>query len=266
MLMASGLTIIYGIMHQVNLAHGVLYMLGAMLTYYCTVRFGLPFFVSLLVVLLVFPFVGIAFERVIFRPVRHLWLAGYMASIGVWIAVEGLAAQFFGAVGKGTPFPIQGVVSIGEASVSWARIITAITGLVVMGILLFVMRTTRIGREMHALEQDSEAASLQGINTDRTAAIGFAIGVTLAAFAGGLVSSLYAINPTCGRVPLFKAFIIVVVGGLGNIKGSIVVALIFGLLDSLTTTLLGPEISWMVGFAFMAIILIVRPEGLFGHD
>ncbi len=267
MLMASGLTLIYGIMHQVNMAHGVFFMLGAMLAYYAVKEAGLPYFVSLLLIILIFPFMGIAFERIIFRPIRHLWLAGYMSTIGVWILIEGLGWQVFGTVEKGLQFPIQALIQLpGGVTISASKLIICLLSLVIIaGIYQIVGRTT-IGRQMRAVEQQPKAAKLMGIHSDRVVALGFALGITLAALAGGLVSTLYSISPTSGDTPMLKAFIIIILGGLGSITGSLIASFTLGFIDSFGGTLFGPQAGHFLGFALVIFILIFKPAGILGHE
>lgn len=267
MLMSAGLTLIYGIMHQVNMAHGVFFMLGAMLVYYATDSLGLPYFVALLLVLAVFPIVGVMFERIIFRPIRHIWLAGYMATIGVWILVEGLGWQLFGTEEKAVTFPIRGIIHLpGGAILPINKLVVGLLAIaIIVGVYLIVGRTA-LGRQLRAVEQNPRAAQLVGINSDRAVALGFALGVTLAAIAGGLVSTLYSIDPACGDTPMLKAFIIIILGGLGNVTGSVIASYLVGFIDSFGGTLLGPQAGHFFGFALVIAILIFKPSGIMGHE
>jgi branched-chain amino acid transport system permease protein len=267
MLMASGLTLIYGIMHQVNMAHGVFFMLGAMLAYYATKAAGLPYFLSLFLIIIIFPFIGIAFERMIFRPIRHLWLAGYMSTIGVWILVEGLGWQVFGTVEKGLPFPIQTLLRLpGGVAIPASKLILCILSLLIIAGIYWIVGRTSLGRQMRAVEQQPKAAKLMGIHSDRVVAFGFALGITLAALAGGLVSTLYSISPTSGETPMLKAFIIIILGGLGSITGSLIASFLLGFIDSFGGTLFGPQAGHFLGFALVIFILIFKPAGILGHE
>jgi branched-chain amino acid transport system permease protein len=267
MLMSAGLTLIYGIMHQVNMAHGVFFMLGAMLVYYATDVLGLPYFVALLLVILVFPVIGVLFERIIFRSIRHIWLAGYMATLGVWILVEGLGWQLFGTTQKAVEFPIRGLIHLpGGATLPINKLVVGLIAVaVIMGVYLIVGRTS-LGRQLRAVEQNPRAAKLVGINSDRAVALGFALGVTLAALAGALVSTLYSIDPSCGDTPMLKAFIIIILGGLGSVTGSVIASYMIGFVDSFGGTLLGPQAGHFFGFALVIAILIFKPSGIMGHE
>ncbi len=267
MLMASGLTLIYGIMHQVNMAHGIFFMLGAMLSYFAVKEAGLPFFVSLLLIAAVFPFVGIAFERIIFRPIRHLWLAGYMSTIGVWILIEGLGWQFFGTTEKGLEFPIRGMLHLpGNVTVPASKFIICVLSFLIILAIYWIVGRTPLGRKMRAVEQQPRAAKLVGINSDHVVALGFALGITLAALAGGLVSTLYSISPTSGDTPMLKGFIIIILGGLGSISGSLIASFLLGFVDSFGGTLFGPQAGHFLGFALVILILIFKPAGILGHE
>lgn len=267
MLVASGLTLIYGIMHQVNMAHGVFFMLGAMATYYATEVMGLPYFVALLGVVLVFPIIGAAFERGIFRNIRHIWLAGYMATVGVWMLMEGLGWQVFGTEQKAVSFPITGLIKLpGGAVLPANKLWVGLIAIAIMaGVYLLVGRTA-LGRQLRAVEQSPRAAELMGINADRAMAKGFALGVTLAALAGGLVSTLYSVDPSCGSTPMLKAFIIIILGGLGNVTGSVIAAYILGFIDSFGGSLLGYHAGHFLGFGLVILILIFKPSGIMGDE
>ena len=267
MLMASGLTLIYGIMHQINMAHGVFYMLGAMLAYYATKVAGIPYFASLLLIVLVFPVLGVSFERVIFRPIRHLWLAGYMSTIGIWILIEGLGWQFLGTEEKGLSFPIEASLPLpGGVTVPLSKVIVCALALLIMASVYWIVGRTELGRQLRAIEQNPRAARLVGINSDRVVSLGFALGITLAALAGGLVSTLYSISPTSGSTPMLKAFIIIILGGLGSVTGSAIASYVLGFIDSFGGTLLGPQAGHFLGFALVILILIFKPAGILGHE
>lgn len=267
MLVASGLTLIYGIMHQVNMAHGVFFMLGAMATYYATDLLGLPYFAALLLVSVLFPFLGVGFERVIFRNVRHIWLAGYMATVGVWMLMEGLGWQIFGTDQKTISFPIGGLIFLpGGAVLPVNKLLVGLIAVVLMAGVYLLVGKTALGRQMRAVEQNPRAAMLMGINSDRVMAKGFALGVTLAALAGGLVSTLYSVDPSSGSTPMLKAFIVIILGGLGNVTGSVIASYILGFIDSFGGTLLGHQAGHFLGFGLVIAILIFRPSGIMGDE
>ena len=267
MLVASGLTLIYGIMHQVNMAHGVFFMLGAMTTYYAAEVLGLPYFGALLLVIVIFPVIGVAFERVIFRNIRHIWLAGYMATVGVWMLMEGLGWQIFGTEQKAVSFPITGLIHLpGGAVLPVNKLMVGIIAMVIMAGVYYLVGRTALGRELRAVEQNARAAQLMGINADRAVAKGFALGVTLAALAGGLVSTLYSIDPSSGSTPMLKAFIVIILGGLGNVTGSVIAAYILGFIDSFGGTLLGHHAGHFMGFGLVIAILIFKPSGIMGDE
>ena len=267
MLVASGLTLIYGIMHQVNMAHGVFFMLGAMASYYLSEVMGLPYFAALLLITLLFPFLGVAFERIIFRNIRHIWLAGYMATVGVWMLMEGLGWQIFGTEQKAVSFPITGLIHLpGGAILPVNRMCVGLIAMAIMVGVYYLVGRTALGRELRAVEQNPRAAQLMGINADRAVAKGFALGVTLAALAGGLVSTLYSIDPSCGSTPMLKAFIVIILGGLGNVTGSVIAAYILGFIDSFGGTLLGYHAGHFMGFGLVIVILIFKPSGIMGDE
>jgi len=134
-----------------------------------------------------------------------------------------------------------------------------------IALYIFLLKT-KTGKSMRAVEQDSEAAAVLGVSIDRVHAIVFIIGCSLAAVAGALVGMLFAVEPEMGSEPLIKSFMIILIGGMGSIPGAIVAGLLLGLIDSFTETLLGGEMAFIIGFALLMLILIIRPKGFFGYE
>jgi branched-chain amino acid transport system permease protein len=266
MLMATGLTLIYGIMHQVNMAHGVIYMLGGMFIYYATRSWGINYFLALPIVILLFGIIGAAYEKIIFKPVRAYWLSGYLASIGAWLILEGIAYSVFGTSNKGIDFPVSGVLSLSGVNIALDRLAVAAIGLVVMAALYYIVMRTKLGRELRAVRDDIDAARLQGINPDRVSSAGFFIGCSMAALAGALVLPIFWVNPSAGFIPLLKAFIIIVIGGLGSISGTVIASFILGFTDSFVGTLVNPQIAYVLGFSIVIFVIAIKPGGIMGRE
>jgi branched-chain amino acid transport system permease protein len=142
--------------------------------------------------------------------------------------------------------------------------IIPVAGLLVVALYLFINRT-RVGGAMRAIEQDKEAAALQGVNVDMVNGLAFAIGFALAAAAGALMAPIFKLDPMMGEQPLLKAFIIIILGGLGSIPGAILGGLMLGLIDSIVATALGAEPAFLLSFVFIIGLLLWKPTGLFGH-
>jgi branched-chain amino acid transport system permease protein len=142
--------------------------------------------------------------------------------------------------------------------------IIPIAAALVVGLYLFITRT-KIGAAMRAIEQDKEAAALQGVNVHVINGLAFAIGFALAAASGALIAPIFKLDPMMGDQPLLKAFIIIILGGLGSIPGAILGGLLLGLIDSTVATALGAEPAFLLSFVFIILLLFFRPAGLFGH-
>jgi branched-chain amino acid transport system permease protein len=265
-LIAIGLTIIFGILNVINLAHGEIYMLGAFVAYFLVTLLEVNFFVALLAATLAMAVVGVVVERVVFRPLRDKEEINYfIVSVGLLIFLENGALLLWGTDPRsmGLTYASQ-TIKMGEVIVTVQRLYTvAIAVLVIVGLHFFI-KHTRMGKAMRAMEQDREAALTVGVGINEVSTFTFALGSGLAGVAGALMGSMFIVNPMMGFSPLLKAFVIVVFGGLGSVVGAIVGGLILGL----TEVLGGAYISstYQDAFAFILLILVLsfKPTGLFG--
>lgn len=264
MMLASGLTLIFGIMRQINNTHGVICALGGVIGYVLVSQFKLNFFLTLILVALIFGIFGLLLERLIFRNVRKLWIGGFLASTGIWFIMEGIGWQVFGTLPRNTVFPFRGVISLGSVTLSEEKLAIAVIGAVFMLILYYLVHHTAVGRQMRAVQEDPEAAALQGIDADRVCSVAFFVGCSLAGAAGTLLSAMFMVDSGSGLLVLLKASIVIAIGGLGNIQGAVLAGLLLGLSDSIIGTLLGAQIAYAAAFALMLFVLSIRPMGLAG--
>lgn len=264
-LMSLGLTMLYGIMHIVNFAHGEVYMLGAMGTYFLTVHYKVPYFLALLIVAVAsIPF-GLVVDRMIFRPIRGKWLQLLVATVGLSMVLQSAGWISFGILDKGVTHPFKFMLRFWMATISAERFFAAILGaMLVFSILLLIYRT-KLGRAMRAIEEDEDAARLQGVSPNFISAINVSIGFVLASVAGGLMAPVFVVNPGMGFGPLLIAFIVIIIGGLGSIAGCILGGLLVGLIQTVSAVFLGVEITYGLLFALVIIVLIIKPTGLMGH-
>lgn len=201
-LVALGLTLMFGILRVFNFAHGEVYMLGGFVTYYFFGQFHVNYFLTLLISLLVGGIVGMVLEKVIFRPFRDRPFNGFIASLGVIWILQTFAATSFGVLDKKVPTVFPGVIRSLGVSLSAERLgATAIGVVAVIGIYLMIQRT-KTGKALRAVAQDREAASLQGISVNRMTAFAFGLGSALAAGTGAIMSPIFMINPYVGQTPL----------------------------------------------------------------
>lgn len=264
-LAALGLTLLFGMMHIINFAHGAVYMLGAYVIYYLFQSWGLPYGVSLIVAIVMVSIFGVVIEKVLYRPLGGALEATLVAFLGLTLLLQNSGQVIFGIHEKGVRTVFPGVVHMGSASIAMERLaIIPIAVLLVAGLYLLLYRT-KVGQAMRAIEQDREAAALQGIDVDGINRLAFALGFGLAAAAGALIAPMVAITPQMGEPLLLKAFIIIIIGGLGSLVGSIFGGLILGLGDSMGTVALGADTTVLIMFLLVILFLLFKPTGLLGR-
>src|ERR687888_634281 len=265
-LMALGLTLMFGMMHIINFAHGAIYMLGAYVIYYVFDQWGAAYFVAFLLAMLLLGGGGFVVERLIYRPIKGGIEPTLVALLALTTFLQAAGYPVFGQLDKHVPPVFEGTKNVLGVMVSVERLmIIPVAGALVAGLYLFINKT-RLGGAMRAIEQDKEAAALQGVNVDRINGLAFAVGFALAAAAGALMAPIFKLDPMMGEQPLLKAFIIIILGGLGSIPGAILGGLMLGLIDSIVATLLGLEPAFLLSFVFIILLLLFKPNGLFGHD
>jgi branched-chain amino acid transport system permease protein len=266
MLIALGVTLLFGIMRVVNFVHGELVMLSAFAVYFLGNEAGLPFFAALAVACAASAAVAVGCQYLLFRPLQYEILNCFIVGIGASFAIRSASWAIFGPEPIAIAATMPGVLNLGGVFIAKQRLFAA--GLcVALAIALYAfLHFTRPGRAMRAVEQDREAALLMGISPESVYVSAFAISAILAAVGGAMLGSLFGVDPEMGAEPLLKSFVIVQIGGMGSIAGTVIAGLFIGLSDSITGTLLGGELAFIIDFAILMLILIVRPRGLFGYD
>jgi len=264
-LVASGFNLIFGIARTFNFAHGDMLMFGAYVTYMIVSRMNFSYGVGLLAAVVAVALMGLIFNNYIYKPVRGKMYASFMVSLGLALALPALALIIFGGRERSVPTIFSGTVNFLGALVSWERIsVIIVCTLVTTALFLFVNRT-RTGQAMRAVAYNPDVAALQGIDVERICLIAFLIGAGLAGLAGGLIAPLFTIRPVTGGLIMFKAMVVVILGGLGSIPGALVGGLVLGFIESIGITLIGYEAA-MIGWILVIILLIIRPWGLLGRE
>lgn len=264
-LMAVGFTMVFGIMRVINFAHGEFYMIGAFAISFLFGQLHIPFLLALLLVGLLVGVLGAGIERVIFKPFQGDELNGMIASLGLSIILVNLALVIFGPSPWSVPGFVSGILRLGTIVLPWSRLAAfGLAVLVLVGFWAFI-QFTKYGRAMRATVQDEQAAKLQGIDIDKIYPVAFGIGVGFAGIAGGIMGPLFAVDPFMGLTPLVKAFIVVIIGGLGSVPGAVIAGMGLGILESYSSTFLGAAVTDFLQFALVIIILLIRPTGLFGE-
>jgi branched-chain amino acid transport system permease protein len=264
-LIAVGLTAIFGLMQIANFAHGQFYMLGAFFAYWLTRIIGLDFWAGLVVSVVSVMLVGAALERTLFRFLRGASLSSsVLATIALSIFLENLALNVWGPRPQKihSPFDTGGIEILGIFTTP-DRLLMLLLTVVVVAALHVGLRYTHTGKAIRATFQQREAAALVGINIDYLYTLTFAIGAGLAALAGVLLGTIFVVQPSMGGVATLKAFIVVTVGGSASFAGGIAGGLLLGLAESFGA-IIAPAYKDAVGFMLVILVLLYKPDGLFG--
>ena len=264
-LVALGLTLIIAIMRIVNFGHGQLYMLGAFGLFVFFRIVHLDFFLSLALSIVLVAFLGIILERMLFRRLRGNELGCMLLSLGLALILESAALVIFGEDDKGLGAPFSGSVDVAGVFLGKDRIVAIAVSLAAIICLFLFLHRTRTGRAIRAFAQDNDAAILQGINIERLSWIGFAIGSGLAALAGGLLAPIYWVNPFIGGDAMISAVVVMVIGGLGSIPGTLVGGLLLGAIDSFGSQFLPGTWAQAISYSLVVLVLMIRPRGLMGQ-
>ena len=263
-LVALGLTLIFSILEIINFAHGEFYMLGGYVTYYVFAVFGLNYFATLGFAILAVGLAGVVAERLIFRYLRGKTLNAFIVSLGLLWVMQASAQLSFGVLDKPVPSAFSGIVRAFGLVISVERLVVSLSAIVLIAALYLFLRWSRPGRAMRAVAQDADAAALQGVDIELVSALGFGIGCALAGGAGGLLAPVFAVSPAMGALPVVKAFIIIIIGGMGSLPGAVVGGLLLGSVEGLGSLFMGSAAVNVLGFLVVILALLVRPRGLFG--
>jgi branched-chain amino acid transport system permease protein len=266
MLVALGITFIFGVMRIVNIIHAEMTMLAAFFMYYLFEVWHIPFLVALFVCAVAISLMGIFFQRYLYKPLKYEILNVLIIAAGAGFAVKSASWIIFGPLARDISTVFPGMIRILGTPLSMERAAAALICVALtIGLYLFLYQT-KTGKSIRAVEQDNEAAAVLGISVDRVYVIVFVVSCSLAAVAGALTGMLFAVEPEMGNDPFLKCIMILMIGGMGSIPGAILASLLLGLIDSFTETLFGGEMAFIIGFALLMFILIIRPKGFFGYE
>jgi branched-chain amino acid transport system permease protein len=286
-LLSLGLAVIFGLMNVINFTHGAQYMMGAFCAFfllngidlplpqlpdaswiptftYVHVAPGLNYWWALLFAPLIVGGIGVAFERLMISRLYRLdHLYGLLLTFGLALMIEGLFRRQFGSSGLPYDNPLPGGHNLGFMFLPWYRGWVVVFSLAVCLGTWFMIEKTKLGSYLRAATERAELVQAFGINVPRMITLTYGFGVGLAALAGVLAAPIYSVNPTMGSNLIIVVFAVVVIGGMGSIMGSIITGYGLGIIEGLTKVFY-PEASNTVIFVIMAIVLMIRPQGLFG--
>ena len=267
-MLSLGLAVIFGLLGVVNFAHGALYMMGAYVAFIGLDRFGLNYWVTLVLAPIVVGAVGVVVERTLLQRLYKIDpIYGLLLTFGLALIAEGLFREQFGVSGQQYPVPdlLQGATNLGFMVLPNYRAWVVVASLVICLFTWFVIERTRLGSYLRAGTENPALVQAFGINVPLMVMLTYAAGAGLAALAGVLAAPVIQITPLMGSNLIIVVFAVVVIGGMGSILGSILTGLGLGLVEGLTKVFY-PEASSIVVFVIMAIVLMIRPAGLFGKE
>ncbi|UCE32147.1 MAG: branched-chain amino acid ABC transporter permease [Burkholderiales bacterium] len=273
-LVALGMVLIYGVMHVVNFAHGVLFMVGGYTCHFLITRLLEPVFgtgslaayvVAVALSMLVLAAIGIVVERGVFRPLAGNLRNQVIASLGLILAIENLVIVLWGPNALSISVPTTDVhFDVGPLRFSIHQVLIIAVTLAVVVLLGMFLKRSRFGTAIRATAQDGEAARVLGIPVERVHVITFAIGTALAALGGSLIGPFFLVFPTMGDAPLLKGLAGILLGGMGSVPGAVIGGLTIGVAESVSTLYFPTDYKDSVAFIVMIAILLARPRGLFG--
>jgi len=268
-IIALGYTMVYGIAKMLNFAHGDIIMVGGYVSFVMTSSMGLPPLLSILGSMLICTILGMTIERFAYRPLREAApLAVLITAIGISYLLQNLALLIFGA----SPKSFSSVVSVpalkladGKLTITGETIVTIAASVVIMVGMTIFIKKSKAGRAMLAVSEDKGAAQLMGVNVNRTIALTFAIGSSLAAVAGVLLCSAFpTLTPYSGAMPGIKAFVAAVFGGIGSVPGAMLGGILLGVIENLSKAYISSQMADAIVFGVLIIVLLVKPTGILG--
>lgn len=275
-MLSLGLAVIFGLLNIINFAHGAMYMLGAFVALigysYLEQWFGIDvqigFWGSLIMAPLVVGLLGIIIERTMLKRLANLdHIYGLLLTFGITLILQGLFANYFNV--SGTPYPgqpevLSGVLNLGFMYFPTYRMFAIVFSLVVCFATWYVIEHTRLGSRLRAGVENPQLTQAFGLNVPLMVTLTFGFGAALAGLAGVLAAPIYSVSPLMGADLIIVVFAVVVIGGMGSIMGAILTGYMLGIVEGLTRVFY-PEGSAVVIFVIMAIVLMIKPEGLFGR-
>jgi len=267
-MLSLGLAVIFGLLNVINFAHGALYMMGAFLAWMGLEYFGINYWFMLIAAPLIVAVFGVVIERTMLRWLYKLdHLYGLLLTFGITLMLEGIFRSVYGVSGQpySVPEALSGATNLGFMILPNYRAWVVVASLVVCFATWFVIEKTKLGAYLRAGTENPKLVEAFGVNVPLMVTLTYAFGVGLAAFAGVLAAPVIQVSPLMGSNLIITVFAVVVIGGMGSILGSIVTGLGLGVIEGLTRVFY-PELSATVVFIVMAIVLMIRPAGLFGKE
>jgi branched-subunit amino acid ABC-type transport system permease component len=268
---ALGIALVFGVTRVINFAHGEFYMLGAYIAWFVIISIGAntggvaAYLIAALVAVSFVSVASLAINAFIVRPLSAQPFDVYIATLSLSYIIQVSIVQIFSAQAQLFSSPVPGVALIGGAILPWQRVLVICTAALLVGLLWLFLYRTRLGHATRAVAENRDGALLQGINLKFVGSVTFMLGAAITAVAGVVMAPIAGVNPFMGVDVLWKSFIIIIVGGLGSIWGAVIVALLFGIFDTMMTVVGLGRFLAMFSALIMLLFLAVRPQGLLGE-
>ena len=264
-LIALGLTTVFGILGIAHFAHGSVSMFGGYLTFFLVVMWGLPLVLAIAVALVVGLVLGLLIELLAYRPVRNAsHINAFIVALGLTMMVEGLNLEFFGHERVVIPTEFNRVFNSGGVTIPELRLYVILAAALLIALMTVFVEKTKTGQAIRAVAENRDAAILMGVNVNSILLVVFAISTALGVCAGVMVGALFAIAPGIGEGLVVKGFAVLILGGLGSIPGAVVGGLVLGITEALAAGFISSAYKDVIAFVAMILVLLVRPQGLMG--
>lgn len=263
-LAALGMTVIFGVMRIASLAHGAFYMLGAYFVFWFCMQLALPYYIAVMLGVIMTFVLGMAVERFILRKIKANELSVVIATLALAFVLEEGIKFIWGPFYRNIPPVFPGTISYQGFILDKQRFLAFLIAIGFVLIFLFILKWTKIGMAIRMVAQDEEAAQLLGININVISMLTFGVGAALAASAAALLSPVYLIYPSMGWTALLRSLAIVILGGMGSVAGTIVAGLLFGIIEVYTAFYISPELATIDIFLVLILVIVFRPAGIFG--
>lgn len=262
-LIAVGVTLIFGLTGIINFAHGEFLMIGSIVTW-LAVQAGLGFFIALVLAVIAVGAMGFVLERGLFRFTLTRPTNGFIVSLGLIVVLQHIVIFFYDPNQKSIPRPLAGIWSVGGVRIASVRVMVIFVTIAVVALTFAMVTRSRYGRALRAAVDDRDTAALMGIPVRRYITGVFVLGSALAGLGGALLIALFPITPFTGGTMVMKGFAVALIGGLGNLTGAVVAGLILGIVEGFSAGYGFSEWTDAYSFALMILVLLFRPNGLFG--
>ncbi len=265
-LIALGLTTVFGILGIAHFAHGSISMSGGYLTYFLMTGYGLPLIAAIAIALAAGVLLGALVEMLAYRPVRHAnHINAFIVALGLTMMIEGINLQFFGHEQIVIPTTLSRVFDIKGVTVPELRLYVILSAILLVVAMMIFVEKTKTGQAIRAVAENRDAAILMGVNVTTIPLIVFGISTALGVAAGIMVGALFAIAPGIGEGLVVKGFAVLILGGLGSFPGAILGGTVLGITESIAAGFISSAYKDVIAFAVMILVLLVRPQGLLGR-